>query len=262
MLQAILASFRWKYILQLFGFQYTFLEMLHYLWIGIFCNQVLPSSIGGDVVRGYYLYKKGNSVKSSAISILLDRISGIMSLVVLYLLTIPLLYNRLESFSAQLGVILVGISLILIISAFFLLDMLPKKWSKANFFNGLYSLSFEGRRVLLSKSSGSRLFVKSLIIHFLSIVAVIILSEGLNLKINWLNLFLVVPLTAMFMILPVSIAGWGVREGIMVIGLGYLGIVPEEALALSILYGLLMLFFAIPGGIIWFLDSFFRKISS
>ena len=140
--------------------------------------------------------------------------------------------------------------------------MLPKKWSKANFFKGLFTLSFKGRQALLSSNSGLRLFVKSLTIHFLSIVAVIILSESLNLNINWLNLFLVVPLTALFMILPVSIAGWGVREGVMVIGLGYLGVVPEEALALSILFGLLMLFFAIPGGILWFLDSFFRKTSS
>ena len=39
----------------------------------------------------------------------------------------------------------------------------------------------------------------------------------------------------------------------MVVGLGYLGVIPENALALSILYGLLMLAIALPGGLIWLL---------
>jgi uncharacterized membrane protein YbhN (UPF0104 family) len=57
------------------------------------------------------------------------------------------------------------------------------------------------------------------------------------------------------MTIPISIAGWGVREGIMVMGFGYLGVPPEQALALSILYGLLLLVVAIPGVIIWFLSG-------
>jgi len=260
--QTLIASFRWRNILRIFGFKYGFLKMLHYLWVGIFCNQILPSSIGGDAVRGYYLYKNGNNLKDTTLSILIDRLSGIIGLVVLFFLTIPFLFNKLESFIAQLGVLLVSISVFIIISAFFSFDMLPKKWASLSIFRGLYSLSSKSRKVLLSKYPGLRLFLMSVMVHFLSIVAVIILSESLKLNINWLSLFLVVPLTAMFMILPISIAGWGVREGVMVIGLGYLGVVPEKALALSILYGLLMLLFALPGGIFWFIDVFFKKMSS
>jgi len=53
------------------------------------------------------------------------------------------------------------------------------------------------------------------------------------------------------MVVPISIAGWGVREGIMVVGFGYLGVASEASLALSILYGLSILVVALPGGIIW-----------
>jgi uncharacterized membrane protein YbhN (UPF0104 family) len=60
-----------------------------------------------------------------------------------------------------------------------------------------------------------------------------------------------VPLAGLIMVIPISIAGWGVREGVMVVGFGYLGVAPEAALALSILYGLLMLVVALPGGIVW-----------
>jgi hypothetical protein len=55
---------------------------------------------------------------------------------------------------------------------------------------------------------------------------------------------------------PISIAGWGVREGIMVVGLGYLGVIPEQALVLSILYGVLMLASSLPGLIIWYISDY------
>jgi hypothetical protein len=37
----------------------------------------------------------------------------------------------------------------------------------------------------------------------------------------------------------------------MVVGFGYLGVAPEAALALSILYGLSALIVALPGGVVW-----------
>jgi len=53
------------------------------------------------------------------------------------------------------------------------------------------------------------------------------------------------------MIMPVSIAGWGVRESGMVIGLGYFGVHSESALALSVLYGISTLLVTIPGLFLW-----------
>ena len=103
------------------------------------------------------------------------------------------------------------------------------------------------------------LLLLSISIHTFSIVAVLILSEGLGLEISWLGIVLVVPLATLFMLIPISIAGWGVREGVMIVGLGYLNVLPEQALALSILYGLLMLITALPGGIIWLFSSHLNK---
>lgn len=41
----------------------------------------------------------------------------------------------------------------------------------------------------------------------------------------------------------------------MIIGLGYLNVQPEQAMALSILYGLSMLAISLPGGVIWLFSS-------
>ena len=116
---------------------------------------------------------------------------------------------------------------------------------------GLYSLSKEGRECLTSGRTGILTLFYSVVIHFVSILAVIIMAEGLGLNVAWGGVVLMVPLVTLFMTVPVSIAGWGVREGVMVVGMGYLGVVPEQALALSVLYGLMLLFVALPGGIVW-----------
>ena len=95
--------------------------------------------------------------------------------------------------------------------------------------------------MFFSKTPGIILLLLSISIHVFSIIAVLMLSKGLELEIAWVGIVLVVPLATLFMLIPISIAGWGVREGVMIVGLGYLSVLPEQALALSILYGLLML---------------------
>jgi hypothetical protein len=55
--------------------------------------------------------------------------------------------------------------------------------------------------------------------------------------------------------IPISFAGWGVREGAMIMGLGGLGISEPNALAVSIAFGLLQLIVGLPGGALWLMRS-------
>jgi len=74
-------------------------------------------------------------------------------------------------------------------------------------------------------------------------------------NLSLVHVLMVLPIVFLVMTIPISIAGWGVREGVMVIGFGYLGIASEQVLALSILYGILTLVSTIPGIIIWFFND-------
>jgi hypothetical protein len=51
------------------------------------------------------------------------------------------------------------------------------------------------------------------------------------------------------------IAGWGIREGVMVVGLGYARIDPEQAVALSVLYGMLLMAASWPGRLVWLMEE-------
>ena len=254
-LQIIIANIRWQIVLNNFKFKLTYMSTLRYLWIGLFFNQALPSSIGGDALRGYYLSRSGASLKNSTLGVLLDRLFGFIGLGTLVLIVVPLLFNKLDGLAAQWEMIFIIVGMLSVLSVVFILDLLPYDFSNWKIFRGLYALSFEARKMFFSMTPGIILLLISISIHVFSIIAVLILSMGLELEISWLRIVLVVPLATLFMLIPISIAGWGVREGVMIVGLGYINVLPEQALALSILYGLLMLITALPGGIIWLFSS-------
>src|ERR1700757_2077051 len=52
-------------------------------------------------------------------------------------------------------------------------------------------------------------------------------------------------------LLPISLAGWGVREAVLVVALAPFGVPAEAALATSVLLGLCLIASSLPGGLIW-----------
>jgi uncharacterized membrane protein YbhN (UPF0104 family) len=81
------------------------------------------------------------------------------------------------------------------------------------------------------------------------------MAIGMQLELKIIGLLVIVPVVTLLMVLPISIAGWGIREGAMIIGLGFIGVESENAFALSLLFGFLTLLIAIPGGAIWIVSS-------
>jgi hypothetical protein len=77
----------------------------------------------------------------------------------------------------------------------------------------------------------------------------IALSLGIDLSI--VDGLAVLPAVILASALPISIAGWGVREGAMVVGLGLLAIDGSDAALVSIFFGLLLLGFGLLGGAVW-----------
>ena len=68
-----------------------------------------------------------------------------------------------------------------------------------------------------------------------------------------------VPPVLLVTTLPISIAGWGVREGAMVGAMALIGVPQEGALVLSLILGLLSLIACLPGGVVWMMSSEKRK---
>jgi len=187
----------------------------------------------------------------ATLGVLMDRLFGMVGLVLLVLASLPLLFELVNNSIARTGVLLIASSISLALLLVFFTDKLPGNFSHFKIIKGLYSLSREGRCCISDRYNGVIILLISVLIHLISVFSVMIMSIGLGLDIEWGGFLLMVPLVGLMMVVPISIAGWGVREGIMVVGFGYLGVASEASLALSILYGLSILVVALPGGIIW-----------
>jgi len=252
-IQVFIGNTRWKLVLKCQKIEFDYKNLLIFFWSGLFFNQAMPSNVGGDVIRGYYLKKRGVTLGCATLGVLIDRLFGVLGLVLLVLVSLPFLFELIGSPIARTGILFIAFGASLALLFIFFTDKLPGDFSHLKIIRGFYSLSQGSRHCIYEHYNGLIILVISILIHLISITSVMIIAIGLGINIEWSGFLLMIPLVTLIMVIPISIAGWGVREGVMVIGFGYLGVAPEAALALSILYGLSILLVALPGGIVWML---------
>ena len=261
-LQALLAVARWRLVMRHQRLQFSFGALLRYFWLGLFFNQVLPSSVGGDAARAYCLVREGCGIGSASVAVLLDRMCGMAGLVLLVLLNLPLSFQYITDGPTRWGVLVVAGGAAGAIVIVLVLDRLTSRFRHWRIARGMTALSRDARGLFFSDGPGIRLILLSIGVHLISVGAMAVLAMAAKFDVHWLAFVIVVPLASLLMTVPVSVAGWGVREGVMVVGLGYAGMAAEQAVALSILYGLLLLVVALPGGFVWLLDGRHKSTKS
>lgn len=112
------------------------------------------------------------------------------------------------------------------------------------------------RAVLLNVRVTISVTVLSIFSYVITSFMVYFLACGMLIELEFKHSLLLMPLIILITILPISIAGWGVREGAMIMLLGLVGMPSEQALALSILVGIVALISGLPGGLIWLIENY------
>jgi len=88
------------------------------------------------------------------------------------------------------------------------------------------------------------------------------LAQGLSIDFEVSALLVLIPPVILASLLPISFAGWGIREGAMIAMLGTVDVAPENALALSVAFGFLILILSLPGALVWFLSDFRKSAAN
>ncbi len=105
--------------------------------------------------------------------------------------------------------------------------------------------------ILRSPRSLTQIFGLSFVVHGLTAVLAWCAARSVNAELPLLYaLFLVLPVV-LIAIVPISVAGWGVREGVMVAAFGYAGLPPSDGLIVSLLFGASYLALGAVGGVVW-----------
>ena len=253
--QLIVASTRWHRILYILNITLSFRECIAYTWVGMFFSQALPSSIGGDAYKILQIRSLGFSYKDAFSSVVNDRIFGLLGL-----LSIILIFPFIALAMGHKQILEINLSHIILasLSGIFLFFCLPKVMNLFRYITYLKNfLDFIEGFFLLRNSPKTILFLvsSSVFIHLMTIFVFLLISSAMSVKITPIAFFILVPLMVLVTTLPISIAGWGLREGFFVFSLGQFGVEPEQSVFISILYGVLVLIFSIPGSSMWFFKN-------
>lgn len=249
--QTYIAAWRWWVILRHHHLDIRLLTTVRICLIGAFFNQLLPSSFGGDVARAWYVYRNGYSKRIAVITVLSDRIYGMAMLAGLAVIFFPALvyFSVSDDALIVIGIVIMTASSALI--AAFWLDRLPAWTRRWSFVRHLGSLSEATRAVTADRGAVVPLLGLSFLIHAVTILAIVALLGTVAPHVNLLHCAALVPVIMLMATVPISIAGWGVRESIMIYGLGLAHVPPEAALIASILVGLSLAAVGLLGGLTW-----------
>ena len=121
--------------------------LLKIVLVGLFFNQVLPSGVGGDAVRAWRCHRLGIGVAAAIRSLVLDRVSGYVVMVVLFAAGLPVLLHILPDVRQRYGVVLLLGAALCGLLALFLIDYLPWGLLRFRLVAELAGLSREGRRL-------------------------------------------------------------------------------------------------------------------
>jgi len=109
--------------------------------------------------------------------------------------------------------------------------------------------------VIFNRSSGPKVAVLSLLIHVMAVVIAWCAVRSIAAPAAFEQLFLLVPPIMLITMLPISIAGWGVREATMMVAFGYAGLAPADGTVVSLLFGASSFVVGAIGGLIWILSA-------
>jgi uncharacterized membrane protein YbhN (UPF0104 family) len=132
---------------------------------------------------------------------------------------------------------------------------LCRKFGKFILVREIAEMSNVIKKILFSSRMVFSLIFLSCLNHSLSIIGFMVLSNALGHTVNLSAFFVLVPLVILLSMIPVSIGGWGVREGVMVVAFNFVGMPRDDALSLSLLFGFVITLVSLPGGLLWLLSN-------
>lgn len=250
LLQIGLAGERWRAVLSaLLRSQSPPMRSVQAVYYSsVFFNCLPLGTLGGDLARVLLARRFHASVKQLVLSVLADRVVTVAALVLLAVATLPTIGQPLAK-----SLWLAGVA-ILLLCLFGLLLLRPierllGRWRHLNLILSLLRAVEELR--YLSKGGGILALCYGVMSAAAAVCAGYCIARSLEIAVAPLALAACMAVMTLVVALPISAAGWGVREVSLVTLLGLVGVERAAALVFSVEFGLLSTLLCLPGGIVW-----------
>lgn len=264
----ILGNLQWGLLLRLQGIRLSFRKSLSFYFVGAFFNNFLPANIGGDVVRIYDVYQESRRPNASIAATVTDRLFGMIALALLAVPSGMVVAAKSEKLGLQSGFGRMSLAIVLAFVGILFLAaavIFSRKLAKFLYLifrplllGGLrerFKRIYESFQVYASESGNLAIvLLVALGVQVLRVIVHYEISKAMGLSIPAMYFFLFIPVVAIFIALPISIGGLGVREGLEIFffcravdGLGQ-----EQAFTMGLLAYIVGILVSLAGGVIYF----------
>lgn len=245
-LQTVLSALRWKLTASRLGIFLTRREAVREYYLAQIINQALPGGVLGDAGRAVRARAQAGLMTSGQ-AVILERLAGQVALFAVMVVTMGV------SGAIPGGLVwpgwlwavvgLLGAAVLLLITALAVIA----RTSAGRLAVGIISASQSAQAAFFPPSVRWVQIGLSLATALLNVAGFTFAAWAIGADLSVLSALALVPMILLAMLIPLTIAGWGVREGAAVALFPLVGVAAVEGLAASVAFGLVYLAAALPG---------------
>jgi uncharacterized protein (TIRG00374 family) len=251
---------KWQILLKAQRIGVSLGSLLSFTFVGLFFGNFLPTNVGGDLVRGYDLARHTQLPAETAISVLVDRMMGLIAFVfVAVVMALLVVYSEGQVALWEVAAIAALVLLALCgVFAVMLSDRLRAQIGR------LFRISFLSRlaplydRLSTALSAYRRSYTALAVCFCISILVLTIgsvvnylISLSLGGGISLLHIFLFTPLITFVLLIPISLGGIGLNQSAYVFFFNLVGVPEQRSLAISLIMQAIIIISSLPGGVLW-----------
>ena len=245
------SAVKWRLFLSHLGQEVSLTRLFGLYLVGYFVNLLMPSYVGGDIVRSLYVGGKENRSESLSATFL-ERYTGLVAMVLIAVCSLPFA----PFVTWQIAILAVGVAIGLLVVSVILFSersivllrrFIPEKCVKiVERFQAGIRFGVKDPKLLCQA------FLLSLVFHFLTVIN----TAAVAYAVGWYNppifdLLVVVPLILLVGAIPVAPSGLGITEGAFYFFLHGIGATPEQAVGIGLVLRAKGYILAVLGGIVW-----------
>ena len=245
--QVGLLAWQWRFTALRLGLRLSYGRALREYYLAVFMNQVLPGGMLGDLSRAWRHGRREEAGGKALHAVVMERGSGqvvmagvaLVSLAVLLPSPGEVFRGLLPAFGAAVVVVALGLGVTARSARLRrrLAGPVARSWADVR-------AAFLSPRALPVQLACSSLAVASYLAVFL------LSARALSVPASASALLPLAAPVLLAMLIPLSVAGWGVREGVAALLWTLVGLDAVEGVAISVSYGLLIFMGSLPGGVL------------
>ena len=234
--QVALSAWRWRFTAARLGLELPMAHAFREYYLGTFLNQVLPGGVLGDASRALRHGRDSGSGRVALAAVAIERGSG---QVVMTLVAVPALVTLLTPVAPGLAW---GSAAVVALALLFGARLLPAETGGTDPIASL-------RRALLAPDALPLQLLSSSAVVATYLGVFMAAARGLGIELPPTILLPLVPPVLLAMLVPITVAGWGLREGAAATVWATAGLEPAQGAAAAVAYGLLVLLGSLPGAL-------------